>query len=207
MVKNNDTYNFAFTGASMKFHDFMRLAYYVEENQIDIMNDMPDPNLIMGRSNTRTNKREFRELIKRYKLLTPTQRSLLLDLDVIAQKQLAMIGICKLYAFVRDFIIEVVREKFLVLDFKLTDGDYQSFFNRKIELHPELEQFSDSTVKKARQVTWRMLEQGGLIDNTKSRNILPQFVNQQLVNVVRSDSSEFLKIFLMTDREINELAV
>lgn len=200
-----DKYSFAFTGASMKFHDFMRLAYYVDENQIDVMEEAPDPNLIMGRSNSRTNKREFRELLKRYKLLTPAQKSLIVDLDVNGQRQMAMVGICKLYAFIRDFIIEVVREKFFALDFKLTDGDYQSFFNRKMELHPELEEFSESTAKKARQVTWRMLEQGGLIDNTKDRNVLPQFVNQQVVNVVRSDSPELLKIFLMTDREIKEI--
>lgn len=205
MIENSNTYNFAFTGASMKFHDFMRLAYYVEENQIDIMVEDIDPNLIMGRSNTRTNQREFRELLKRYKLLTPTQRKVIIELDVSGQKQLAMVGICKLYAFIRDFIIEVVREKFTSLDFQLTDGDYQSFLNRKMELHPELETFSESTSKKARQVTWKILEQGGLIDNSKDRNILPQFVNQQVINVVKSDSPELLKIFLIPDWEINEL--
>lgn len=205
MGENNNTYNFAFTGASMKFHDFMRLAYHVDEHQIDISEETPDPNLIMGRSNSRTNKREFRELLKRYKLLTSAQRNIIVDIDVTAQKQMAMIGICKLYAFIKDFIVEVVREKFLGLDFKLTDGDYRSFFNRKLELHPELENFSESTVKKAKQVTWKILEEGGLIDNTKDRNILPQFVNQKVINVTKSDSPELLKIFLMTDRDIKEL--
>jgi hypothetical protein len=206
MESNNSTYNFAFTGASMKFHDFMRLANYVEENQIDVEEEALDPNVIMRRSNTRTNKREFQELIKRYKLLTPTQRIALLDMDVDGQKQIAMVAICKLYTFIRDFIVEVVREKFLALDFKLTDGDYQSFFNRKIELHPELEQFSESTVKKARQVTWRILEQAGLINNTKDRIILPQFVNQRVIEVIVQDNPALLKIFLTTDRDIKEMA-
>jgi hypothetical protein len=206
MENNNPTYNFAFTGASMKFHDFMRLANYVEENQIDVEEETLDPNVIMRRSNTRTNKREFQELIKRYKLLTPTQRIALLDMDVDGQKQIAMVAICKLYTFIRDFIVEVVREKFLALDFKLTDGDYQSFFNRKIELHPELEQFSESTVKKARQVTWRILEQAGLINNTKDRIILPQFVNQRVIEVIVQDNPALLKIFLTTDRDIKEMA-
>lgn len=205
MGSNGSTYSFSFTGASMKFHDFMRLASYVEEHELDIVEEVPDANIIMRRSNTRTNQREFRELIKRYKLLTPIQRKLLLDLDVEGQKQLAMVAICKLYAFIRDFIIEVVREKYMALDFKLTDGDYQSFFNRKMELHPELERFSESTAKKARQVCWRILEQGGLIDNTKDRNILPQFVNQRIVNVLKKDTPALLKIFLMTDREIEDL--
>lgn len=205
MVSNNSAYNLSFTAASMKFHDFMRLAKYVEEHQLDIMEQTPDPGLIMRRSNTRPNRREFRELVKRYKLLTPAQRKLLLDVDVNGQKQLAMVGICKVYSFIRDFIVEVVREKFLALDFKLTDGDYQSFFNRKMELHPELEEFSETTVKKARQVIWKLLEQGGLIDNTRDRNILPQFVNQYVLNAVKEDNTALLKIFLMTDREIQDL--
>lgn len=205
MASNNRIYSFSFTAASMKFHDFLRLANYVEEHQLDIMEETPDPNLIMRRSNTRTNIREFGELIKRYKLLTPAQRKLLLDVDVNGQKQLAMVGICKLHSFIRDFIIEVVREKFMALDFKLTDGDYQSFFNRKMELHPELEQFADSTSKKARQVTWKILEQAGLIDNSRNRNILPQFVNRNLADAVKRDNPDLLKIFLMTDREIQDL--
>lgn len=205
MIKPSNTYNFAFTGASMKFHDFMRLANYVEENQLDVLEDEIDPNLIMGRSNERTNQREFRELLKRYKLLTTDQREILTKIDLNGQKQLAMVGICKLYTFIRDFIIEIIREKFISLDFQLTDGDYQSFLNRKIELHPELETFSESTSKKARQVTWKILEQGGLIDNSKDRNILPQFVNRQVMNVVKNDSPELLKIFLLQDWEIKEL--
>lgn len=195
-------YDYAFTGASMKFLDFMRLAKYVNETQMDISREIPDPNEIMRRFNKRTNHREFQEMIKRYKLLTPLQRRLIVDLDVSGQRQLAMIGLCKSHPFIKDFIIEVIREKFLALDFKLTDGDYQSFLNRKIELHPELEEFSESTTKKARQVTWRILEQAGLINNTKDRTILPQFVNQRVMDTLIDDDPNLLKIFLMTDYDI-----
>ncbi|MBK8706784.1 MAG: DUF1819 family protein [Saprospiraceae bacterium] len=97
---------------------------------------------------TRTNKREFQELIKRYLHLTPVQRALIIEMDTNSQKHLALLAICKVYSFLRDFIVEVVREKFLSLDFQLTDGDYLSFYNRKLEQHPELEEFAESTTKK-----------------------------------------------------------
>jgi hypothetical protein len=86
----------------------MRLANYVDEHQMDITKEIPKPDVIMRRSNARTNDREYRELIKRYKLLTPLQRDVLLDLDVAGQKKIAMLGIFKLYAFIKDFIIQVV---------------------------------------------------------------------------------------------------
>ncbi len=197
-----DIYNFSFTGAALKLHDFVRLAKYVDDHQLDIERQTPDPDLIMRRSNARTNQREFQELIKRYLYLTPEQRDLIIEMDANGQKHLALLGICKAYPFIRDFIVEVVREKFLFLDYQLTDGDYLSFYNRKTELHPELEAFAQSTTKKARQVTWRILEEAGLIDNTKDRTIVPQFVHQRIINGVASENPALLKIFLMTDAEI-----
>lgn len=190
----------------MKFLDFMRLVRYMEDQDNHLDTEDIDPNVIMLRTNSRTNKREFQELIKRYKLLTENQKALLSQIDVIGQRQVALIGICKAYPFIQDFIVEVVREKYLSLDFQLTDGDYQTFINRKAQLHPELEGFSDSTEKKARQVVWRILEQAGLIDNTKDRYILPQFVDRKVVNAVVSDDVNLLKIFLMSDRDIKQLS-
>ena len=195
-------YDYAFTGASMKFHDFMRLAYELEEHQFDPNEADLDPRDIMRRGNERTNKREFQEMIKRYRLLTPLQRRLIVDLDPNSQRQLALVALCKAHPFIKDFIIEVVREKFLSLHFTITEGDYQSFLNRKLDLHPELEEFSESTSRKARQVTWRILEQAGLIDNTKDKRIMPQFVNQRVLNALTEDDATLLKIFLMTDHDI-----
>ncbi len=187
----------------MKFHDFVRLARFAEEE--DPGTDL-DPDKIMRRSNTRTNQREFRELLKRFQLLTPAQQALLTQVDPAGQKQLALLSICKAYAFMRDFIIEVVREKYLSLDYQLTDADWQSFFNRKLDLHPELEDFAPSTIKKARQVSWRMLEQAGLIESTKNRRILPQFVATPILRVVSEDQPDLLKIFLLPEQEINTWA-
>ncbi|WP_020534905.1 DUF1819 family protein [Lewinella cohaerens] len=203
MVSSKNTYSFSFTAASMKFHDFVRLARFAEEE--DPGTDL-DPDKIMRRSNTRTNQREFRELLKRFQLLTPAQQALLTQVDPAGQKQLALLSICKAYAFMRDFIIEVVREKYLSLDYQLTDADWQSFFNRKLDLHPELEDFAPSTIKKARQVSWRMLEQAGLIESTKNRRILPQFVATPILRVVSEDQPDLLKIFLLPEQEINTWA-
>jgi hypothetical protein len=199
------TYSYSFTAASMKFLDFMRLVRYMDDERHNLEMEDIDPNVIMLRTNSRTNKREFQELIKRYKLLTENQKAVLSQTDVTGQRQIAMLGICKAYPFIQDFIIEVVRDKYLSLDFQLTDGDYQTFINRKLHLHPELEGFSDSTEKKARQVVWKILEESGIINNTNERHILPQFVDRKVINAILSDDVNLLKIFLMTERDIKQL--
>ncbi|MBK7637438.1 MAG: DUF1819 family protein [Saprospiraceae bacterium] len=70
------SYSYSFTAASMKFLDFMRLVRYMEDQDNQLDTEDIDPNIIMLRTNSRTNKREFQELIKRYKLLTENQKAL-----------------------------------------------------------------------------------------------------------------------------------
>ena len=49
-----------------------------------------------------------------------------------------MAGACKQYSLVREFAIEVVREKFLRLDLALSYLDFDIFFNAKAEWDDEL---------------------------------------------------------------------
>ena len=207
MESSREKYDYAFTGAALKFYDFMRLVRHIEEEQLYDQLEKIDYNVVMKRENKRTNRREFQEMIKRYKKLTAAQQQLLLEIDAAGQRQLAFLGACKAHPFIRDFMIEIVREKFLTLDFELTDGDYNSFINRKIDTHPELESFSTASAKKARQVVWRILEEGGMINNTKERRILPQFLNHKIKRSIYEDHPDLFKIFLMPDYELNNLVV
>ena len=139
-------YDYAFTGAALKFHDFMRLAHHVKNTGSFDSLDGLDPNEIMRRENKRTNKREFQELVKRYSNLTMEQKYLITEVDIESQKHLSLLAICKTYRIIRDFLSEVVREKLLLMENRLEEGHYNSFLNRKKDMHPELDKFSDSTI-------------------------------------------------------------
>ena len=195
-------YDYAFTGAALKFHDFMRLAHHVKNtDSFDSLNGL-DPNEIMRRENKRTNKREFQELVKRYSNLTMEQKYLITEVDIESQKHLSLLAICKTYRIIRDFLSEVVREKLLLMENRLEEGHYNSFLNRKKDMHPELDKFSDSTEKKARQVTWRILEEAGIINNTKEKIIIPQFLSSDVISKIKRDDPNLLKVFLMNDQEL-----
>ena len=71
--------------------------------------------------------------------LSDEQLELLVEGNPQEQKKLLWLAICKRYAFIREFASEVVREKFLQLDYLLTEFDYDAFFNRKADWHPELD--------------------------------------------------------------------
>jgi hypothetical protein len=84
----------------------------------------------------------------------------------------------------------------------LDDGDFNTFINRKRELHPELEEFAESTIKKAKQHLFKILEEAGLIDNINDRNIQQQWLDSKIAKAIIQDNPEYLKFFLQGDKDI-----
>src|SRR5690554_2428346 len=112
MTREISMYSFSFTAASMKLPEFVYMARYIQEHDIDIENELPDARVIMRREKAETNSRVFRELVRRMQTLTPQQRKTLITLEVDGKQQLAFLAICKAYPLIYDFVVEVVREKF-----------------------------------------------------------------------------------------------
>ena len=160
---------------------------------------------ILGKGKAVTGKRYYSEIKKRLSHLTPKQLELFVDSDYTTQKQIAFLAVCKTYGFIRDFVVDVMREKYLVFDYTISEGDYISFYRRINELHPEMDEFSEQTIKKLRQVTFKILEQSGLIDSVGNREIIPQIIETKVSEVILGDHSEWLKIFLLSDMDINAL--
>ena len=137
--------------------------------------------------------------------MTPDQTAILIRGDLISQKQIAFLSVCKRYTFIRDFAVDVIRDKVLVFDYQLNESDYKSFINSKLSLHTELEEFSESTLKKAKQVMFRILEQAGIINNPVDKQIQPQILQQDVINATVRDDPAWLKIFMMSDKDIKQL--
>ena len=110
------------------------------------------------------------------------------------------------YRFLRDFIIEVVRHKWLGKDTRLQRSDLESFFEDNALKHEELTRISDSTKKKLKQVTLRILQEGRLLAANKrdihKLSVLPPLYRKY------TDERDFdsLRIFLLSDREIEKIA-
>ena len=76
-------------------------------------------------------------IVPRSRTLTPAQLDLLLQGDLQEQRALLWLAICKRYAFIREFAVEVLRVKFERMDYCLTEADYDLFYRRKAIAHPE----------------------------------------------------------------------
>ena len=139
------------------------------------------------------NRRIWREVSTRLKQLTIEQLQFLTEGDLSEQNQLLWLAVCKRYHFIRDFAVEVVREKFLRRDMELSHNEYDIFFNNKAEWHPEVEQVADSTRQKQRQVVFKMMREAGLLTDTYL--ILPTLLSAHLENLIQDDDPTYLAIY------------
>jgi len=197
MVKSNK-YNFSFTAFSLRVNDMYKLAQAInDDNPIEMVN--------IGNGNKHTGQKRSIEIKKRLAKLTEKELELFISGDFISQKQLAFLSVCKSHKFIRDFAVEVLREKLLIFDYQITEGDYISFYRRKMELHPEMEDLTDRTQSAIRQVTFKILEEAGMIDSVKNKMIQPQVLDANVINTIALDNKQWLKVFFMSDMDIENI--
>src|SRR5690554_3542217 len=115
-------YHFGFTAASFRLNETVNIERIFRAGRYAEYNDIENREEIIGKGNKRTGIREFRELISRLQKLTPEQKNVLINGDLTVQKQITFLGVCKHYSFIRDFTLEVIREKMLVYDYQLTES-------------------------------------------------------------------------------------
>lgn len=199
------SYTFAFTAASLRLNEMVKVAQFAVTTGITDLKKIKDEQIVFGSVKSGTTERQFREIRKRIEGLTSIQIELLATGDLVTQRQIAFLAVCKHYAFIRDFVVEVIRDKTLVFDYQLRESDFNSFIKNKQQVHPELDDFEESTFTKAKQVMFHILEQAGIIDNPESKRIQPQILNQAVQKAIALDDRNQLRYFLLSDRDIQDI--
>lgn len=196
---DNEKYGFSFTASSLRLNEMILVATALaEKRELDYINEL-------GGGKSTTGKRMLVEFEKRMTNLTPRQADILINGDFLSQKQIAFLSVCKTYLFIRDFVVEVLREKILVFDYQITEGDYISFYRRKLDLHPEMDTITELTEKKIKQVTFKILEQAGIIDSIKAKVIQPQIIYKKVMDAIALDNPNWLKVLFMSDMDITAI--
>lgn len=187
-------YILSFTGASLSVTESLKIAevYLQLRDWQAVKTAVKGANLIQARTQSSI-QRVYQELHPRLAELSPEQLELLVEGNPQEQKQLLWLAVCKRYAFIREFASEVVREKFLRLEFQLSEFDYDAFFNRKADWHPELDELTDATRRKLKTRLFRLLFEAELI--TSDNRIIPATLSQRIKDVLASDAPLSFEIF------------
>jgi hypothetical protein len=200
------TYTFSFTGASALIAETLVIAeeYHRLKDWKAVEKSLSDNNLL-NKVKQATFKRELREIKKRLSLLTNNQVHVLIHGGLDDAKTIILLSLVKAYPYLRDFVVEILRSKYQLFDRVLTETDYNKFFNTKSLSHSELDEITEKTARKVKQRIFTILEQVGLITQTKSGTILKPFLGKRVIEVILEDDASFLTAFLMSNEEIKDL--
>jgi len=205
-VVHNIKYTFSFTGASALIAETLVIAE--EHNRLKdwkaVEKSLLDNNLL-NKVKQATFKREFSEIKKRLSLLTQDQLQLMIHGSLDDAKAMILLSLIKAYTFLRDFIVEVIRNKYLLFDTVISDIDYIRFVNTKSLSHNELNAITEVTAKKVKQVVFKLLEQVGLITQARNGSILKPILNGKVIDVIIDDDPALLSAFLFSNEEIKTL--
>jgi hypothetical protein len=195
-------YKMSFTTGGLFFNESLQVAEVYD--QVGDWQKTRDRVLSENILQTRTEssaKRRAREICFRLELLAKDQLQLLISGSRQEQQYLLWIAVCKSYSFIRDFMIEIVREKFLRMDLHLQAADYEIFFEDKAEWHEELERLSDSTKAKLRQVLFKTMREAEII--SREDMIIPCLLTEQLTKVLAADNPSWFAVLPVSDMDIN----
>jgi len=199
-------YNLSFIGASLFPNESIKISkLYLElKNWPEVQKIVLEEN-ILQKNKLSTTKREYSELKKRLENLSFPLLEYLVTATHDMVKLTLIYSICKASHIIYDFIIEVIREKYLLFDYTLLDMDYERFIRTKeeIELLPPI---SDKTAKKTKNMIFKILEQGGILNDVKERQIQRPYIDEQLLKLIYKHdryADKYLKIFLLSDLDIS----
>jgi len=203
---NKTRYTFSFTGASALITETLVIAeeYNSLKDWKAVEKSLVEKNLL-NKVKRATFKREFSEIRKRLSLLTNDQLYLMIHGSFDDSKAMILLALVKTYSFLSDFIVEVIRNKYLLFDTVISDIDYIRFVNAKSLSHNELNVITEVTAKKVKQRVFKILEQVGLITQAKNGNILKPILNSKVIDVIIDDDPALLSAFLFSNEEIKTL--
>ncbi len=143
---------------------------------------------------TASNRRTLREIANRLQTLSTEERSFLLDeADRIDQQALLWLTTCRAYRFVREFALEVIRERHLSYQVDLPLESFDILLNAKAEWDENLADLSTSTRKKLRQVLFRIMREAGVI--TSENRIQSAILSPRLKAMLEDQNPAELALF------------
>jgi hypothetical protein len=184
----------SFTTGSIFHRESVKLAaLYLDLGDWNSVRDKVIAENLLQTRTLNTLKRVCREIVSRLRTLSSGELKFLVEGMHQEQTYLLWLAVCRRYRFVADFAIEVLRERFISLKTVLHHEEFDSFFNRKSEWHPELDEIRPATRKKLRQVLFKILREANLL--TADHTINAALLSPQLLAAIPQSNTLDILVF------------
>lgn len=151
------------TGGLLERESAILSPVYVEHRDWAKVRDVAvEENLLQART-YQTGVRLVRETVQRMSALSDREVEILADVTASERGHIMWAAACRRYDLIGEFAEEVLRERFLTLAGTVSHEDYDSFYRAKAMWHDELDEVTDLSYKKLRQVLFKMMVEAGLL--------------------------------------------
>ena len=102
-------------------------------------------------------------------------------------KQICLYAMMEQSRLIWEFMITVIGEKYRIKDMSFGRIDLNTFFMRLQEQNDIVASWSDSTIKKLKQIIARVLVETEYLDDTKADHLNPVWLHPILENAIKSN--------------------
>lgn len=121
---------------------------------------------------------------------------LLADASAEVARQINLYAIMCENSIVYDFMTDVIGTKYRTQEYEFTQKDVNLFFMELAEKVPAVNDWSEATIKKLKQVLVRCLIECEYLESPRSQTLLPVYLFPELENVLRAEgNSDVLAAF------------
>lgn len=103
-------------------------------------------------------------------------------------KQINLYAMMRYNRLVREFMIDLIGEKYRQHDFSYTKKDINVFFSRLREQNDDIAAWSEKTIVKLKQVLTKCLIETEMIDSFRSCELNPIFISAELESGIRENN-------------------
>jgi hypothetical protein len=141
-----------------------------------------------------SNRRTLREISNRLLTLSDEERAFFVhEADRSDQQALLWLSTCRAYRFIREFAIEVIRDRYLSYQYELPLESFDILLDAKAEWDQGLASLSPSTRAKLRQILFRMMREAGII--SQNGQIQAALLSVRLRNMIEDRVPADLAVF------------
>jgi len=103
-------------------------------------------------------------------------------------KQINLYAMMRYNRLVREFMINLIGEKFRLQDYSFTRKDLNIFFSRMQEQNDDVAGWSEQTVTKLKQVLTKCLIETQMLDSVRDTTLNPILISEELENGIRANN-------------------
>ena len=183
-------YNGALTAEQFLFYEIRIVAkLYLDGKSIDEIIEYIQRDNLFQYPTEREVSRLTRACHKR--LVTLDNDKLVYELanaPVEVAKQINLYAMMRYNRLVREFMEDLIGEKYRQHDFSFTRKDINVFFSRLREQNDDVAAWSEQTIAKLKQVLTKCLIETEMLDSFRDHNLNPIFISAELESGIRENN-------------------